>query len=516
MKILGDGRYANVYSLLVLVFFLTGAAFLAAGLSGGIKRSHAGPLLKSCNNKSSSADVQIVDGPEESRKLALSPFTVVILNLEEPLSNVKAVKSLGADWVRLRISWDELEPRKGRFRWAKLDRILSLASRNDLGVYLRVIFKSRWAVKPKRGRAEGTPPKNPEEYGEFIYELVKHCKGKGRVIFALGTEMNAQYWQGTVDEYVDTLKAGYTAAKKADPGVRIATAAITGYQYFMIRELMSSGQKARADEVTGEYLEYWKKKGGFSPKHMPLDANLEELDRKLKEQKRVLDFLEDLAHKLVDPATAAYYDMLTVHGASSMVDMPYFFGWFDEAMKKQGINKMIYTEVGEAFPQLYDGAANIKSWKGEGIPKLYAIALAKGAALVGIGPLAWRPDDPEPPGGRSTRYAIHNSGLVTEDLSLTPAGHTFKRMTGILSGSTAVQALSSGPQTWVVKFTTKNENILVAWSDPPASSKIPIRAEKIKITNAVTGKSTTQKKSKKNGHTVTLDFTPVYIQRLAD
>lgn len=147
---------------------------------------------------------------------------------------VKMAAEAGIGWVKLQFPWVEIEPRsKGEFlnvrtgesSWEKYDQIVALCEKYSLSIIARLDRAPSWA-RPE-GSIEEAPPEDFTDYGDFVYEFVKHYKGRIRYI-QIWNEPNIfpEWGNRPVDpaEYVELLKIAYRRAKEADPNVYVLSA----------------------------------------------------------------------------------------------------------------------------------------------------------------------------------------------------------------------------------------------------------------------------------------------------
>ncbi|MHB9034941.1 MAG: cellulase family glycosylhydrolase, partial [Anaerolineae bacterium] len=137
----------------------------------------------------------------------------------------------GLGWVKLHFSWEEIEPvRKGDFfnptshdsSWAKFDQIVAECEQYGLRIVARLDRPPRWS------RADNTiaeaPPDNFTDYGDFVYEFVRHFRGHIQYI-QIWNEPNIypEWGNRPVDpaQYVEMLKIAYRRAKEADPTIQV-------------------------------------------------------------------------------------------------------------------------------------------------------------------------------------------------------------------------------------------------------------------------------------------------------
>jgi hypothetical protein len=185
---------------------------------------------------------------------ALSPITwadqpqlgVNAYNIQYEAEPVKVTRTLemardlGAQYVRMQMPWDDLEiSAKGDFfdhknnkdAWAKYDFIVAEATRLGLELIARLDRPPAWAralanATPefqegltRDGNSTG-PPDTVADYADFVGAVAGRYRGKLR-FFQIWNEPNLKNewnWRTPVPaEFVELLRAGYTAAKQANP-----------------------------------------------------------------------------------------------------------------------------------------------------------------------------------------------------------------------------------------------------------------------------------------------------------
>jgi hypothetical protein len=73
-----------------------------------------------------------------------------------------------------------------------------------------------------------SPAKEPEDYYRFVYELVRHCRGKVRYWQNDAEPNNPTFWAGTKEEFVSGLTIFYRAVKDADPDAEVIAGGYDG------------------------------------------------------------------------------------------------------------------------------------------------------------------------------------------------------------------------------------------------------------------------------------------------
>lgn len=174
------------------------------------------------------------------------------------------MRELGVGWVRFEnLKWPFVAPEPGRFRFDGsvgpwfVDHDAIFERYHDLGIttlpylYQTPQFESTAPTDlKKRGRRLVYPPKNNEDYGAFVFQVVArygHQKHPDDVLltddkksglgymdtFELWNEPNLNnpgwgHWVGTLPEYFEMYRRGAEAVKRADPSARVANGGWAG------------------------------------------------------------------------------------------------------------------------------------------------------------------------------------------------------------------------------------------------------------------------------------------------
>ncbi len=149
---------------------------------------------------------------------------------------LQMIRDASIGWVMQEFPWNEIEPdRKGQFwdsrwkksSWDKWDLRVNLAREFGLNVVARLDRPPTWSRSDNS--LPTAPPDDFNDYGDFVYEFVKHFKGRIRY-FQLWNEPNIwPEWGNRPPDpggYTALLKTGYERAKQADPNCYVLTAAL--------------------------------------------------------------------------------------------------------------------------------------------------------------------------------------------------------------------------------------------------------------------------------------------------
>ena len=143
----------------------------------------------------------------------------------KPYTFMPQLRQLGGDFTKIYLFWNQIEPEKSKYDWTAVDKFVDQLRSPEEGL-IAIFSSSQWAVKRPSAMLPPSPAKNSDDYYRFIFDLVKHCKGRVRYWQNDSEPNNPIYWSGTKQEFVDQLKIFFKAVKDADPG---ATVVVGGY-----------------------------------------------------------------------------------------------------------------------------------------------------------------------------------------------------------------------------------------------------------------------------------------------
>lgn len=144
--------------------------------------------------------------------------------------DIKYLKDLGVGAIRVPLQWQFIKIRPGEYDWSDVDRLLKAAQTKQIDVLftIRTTFAVRTPKhRPIKGAIQINPPSmDMKEWVHFVEILANRYQGQG-VNYEIENEVNeAAFWKGTLEEYLELLKAGYDAIKKADPKAKVLPSAM--------------------------------------------------------------------------------------------------------------------------------------------------------------------------------------------------------------------------------------------------------------------------------------------------
>ncbi len=190
---------------------------------------------------------------QEPRRIGLNT------TLRSSGEDIKSLQKLGVSTIRMPLRWQFLKISPGEYDWSAVDRFVreAHAKRIDVLFNIRTTFPTKPKKPPKRGAIQTSPLINPpsvdtEEWIHFVNILAQRYRDQG-VNYEIENEVNSEtFWKGTLEEYLELLKSGYDAIKKADPQAKVLPSAMA---CGITRHLQSESERREAWKRHDKWLE---------------------------------------------------------------------------------------------------------------------------------------------------------------------------------------------------------------------------------------------------------------------
>ena len=143
---------------------------------------------------------------------------------------IKNIQELGVGIIRVPLHWQLVRIRAGEYDWSTVNRLVKAAQIKQIEVLftIRTTFQEETQKhKRKKGAIQLSPPSmDMEQWVHFVETLANRYRGQG-VNYEIENEVNGEtFWKGTLEEYLELLKAGYDVIKKADPKAKVLPSAM--------------------------------------------------------------------------------------------------------------------------------------------------------------------------------------------------------------------------------------------------------------------------------------------------
>ncbi len=146
---------------------------------------------------------------------------------------IQAMKDAHVQIVRVPIRWTVVEPEKGKWDFAKADRVIRDITAAKIEVLALLMSVPAWSSGVDRKNEQGFwdcyPPKDISDYQHYVRRVVDRYKDRVRFWEVWNEENGSDFYRPIPDsgEYVWILKAAYETIKSSDPR---ATVVLGGLQ----------------------------------------------------------------------------------------------------------------------------------------------------------------------------------------------------------------------------------------------------------------------------------------------
>ncbi len=165
-------------------------------------------------------------------------------------AGVEYTKTLGTPWVRLFITWPDIEPSHGVYaqNWFQYYEQEFQALPAGTKVILDVVDSPRWETGSSN---EKTPPASAQEYGQFVGLLAQRFGPRVAAYEIWNEEDEARWWSTGPNpaQYVQLLQAAYPAVKAAEPNATVVMGGLTGNDYPFLEGVYQAGGNGYFDAV---------------------------------------------------------------------------------------------------------------------------------------------------------------------------------------------------------------------------------------------------------------------------
>jgi hypothetical protein len=159
--------------------------------------------------------------------------------------------ALGSSWVRVFMSWRDVQPTAGGYDGGILkewDAIVSRANNAGLKLLIVIFHSPAWAS----GSADpNTPPRDPQALAGFLRFLASRYAGRVAAYEVWNEEDEREFWSTGPDpaRYAAMLKAAYPAVKVADASAKVIFGGMVGNHYDFLQKVYDAGAKGSFDAV---------------------------------------------------------------------------------------------------------------------------------------------------------------------------------------------------------------------------------------------------------------------------
>jgi hypothetical protein len=155
---------------------------------------------------------------------------------ENPDRITNLLKELGVKLVITKLSWNDIEPEKGKFSkkgLAKFDDLVNKLTGLGIEIMPYISATPGWAIDPKlspanwKGKKFGPPAKNPEDLASFFAHVVKRYKGKIKFWALYNAPQNRNHWTEP-GVLADMYKLARQVLNKEQPDGKLVLSGLEG------------------------------------------------------------------------------------------------------------------------------------------------------------------------------------------------------------------------------------------------------------------------------------------------
>lgn len=155
-------------------------------------------------------------------RIGVSPgFTILDTTDAQMRSDLRKAKRFGAGFIRIDISWEQVQPTRDVVDWTKTDRLLRAAKARGLDVLAVPGFAPEWGEQP-----DGSP--RPDLFADFLDAAAERYRAEVAV-WEIWNEPNQEHrWDAKPDPaaYARLVEAASASVRRRDPGAKILMGAL--------------------------------------------------------------------------------------------------------------------------------------------------------------------------------------------------------------------------------------------------------------------------------------------------
>lgn len=173
-----------------------------------------------------------------------------------PLTPWPGIRVPGLRLWDAQVTWPDIEPHKGEWRFDTLDRSVEIARKHDTEIMLPLAFTPVWAsARPQEpiGYSPGwaAEPANLEDWRIFVRTVATRYKGRIHV-YEIWNEPNVSkvYWTGLTDQMIALTREAHDVIKSVDPtAILVSPSATTESGTSWLSDFMSKGGGRYVDVI---------------------------------------------------------------------------------------------------------------------------------------------------------------------------------------------------------------------------------------------------------------------------
>jgi hypothetical protein len=139
---------------------------------------------------------------------------------QEVISQLEKAGSQGVSSIRVLLSWNRVQPKRGPFNWSEYDKVLAAAKSQNVEVVFVFGPTADWASRAPMTEARADRiwklPKDWGDWQKYVRAAVTHFKGKVKY-WQIWEEFDFNHFRAPSSKIVELVHRTFKTAKQADP-----------------------------------------------------------------------------------------------------------------------------------------------------------------------------------------------------------------------------------------------------------------------------------------------------------
>lgn len=194
-------------------------------------------------------------------------------------SDFGSIKRDDNSWVNAKVSWQDLEPGLDKYNWSMVDKVTQNSGNRP--ILLTVLIKHNRLTLCSKSEEQECPPRNEQEFLNFITSLFDHTQGK-ILFFQIGDQLDKNNFQDGFNNYLSLIeKIDKLKGKRVIVSSQIPLSSWQDYDKYLISnsgfQVLSIGASQKVTE-TAESIEKFKKALKEKANNLPIWGRLDQDD----------------------------------------------------------------------------------------------------------------------------------------------------------------------------------------------------------------------------------------------
>jgi hypothetical protein len=153
------------------------------------------------------------------------------------------------------VRWRDLEPAKGRWRFAMMDYLVGSAGKHGVSVIYTLGVAPESAVADRRngtyGAGSASPPRSLDDWRAYVRKVAERYKGRIHAYEVWNEPDYGKFWNGTPARLAELTRVAAEEIRRADPAAKIISPGITVNGLNWLDKYFAAGAGEHIDVVGG-------------------------------------------------------------------------------------------------------------------------------------------------------------------------------------------------------------------------------------------------------------------------